>query len=120
MKTRILQILYANPFVGLDHEDPFHHLTRFYELAGTLRAAEEEEEVVFMILFPHSLIGKSKEWYLDQTSPVMTNWNTLEENFLERFFPHNRFMEAKTTIAVFFQGSSETLCEAWERYISSH
>ncbi|MCH84438.1 reverse transcriptase, partial [Trifolium medium] len=48
----------------------------------------------------------------------MTNWNTLEEKFLDRFFPHHKFMEAKTTIAVFAQGSNETLCEAWERYKS--
>jgi len=64
MKFVILHILCANPFAGLDHEDPFQHLTRFYELAGTLGKTEEEEEVVFMRLFPHSLIGKAKEWYL--------------------------------------------------------
>jgi hypothetical protein len=64
------------------------------------------------------LIGKAKDWYLDQPPAVMTNWNTLEEKFLERFFPHHKFMEAKTSIAVFSQGSNETLCEAWERYKS--
>jgi hypothetical protein len=48
----------------------------------------------FRRLFPHSLIGKANEWYLDQPTQVMTNWNTLEEKFLNRFFPHNRFMEA--------------------------
>ena len=86
MKTGILQLLYANPFTGLDHEDPFQHLTRFYEIAGTLGATEAEEEAVFMRLFPHSLIGKAKDWYLDQPAQVMTNWNVLEEKFLERFF----------------------------------
>ena len=93
MKIGLLQILYFNPFAGLDHKDPFHHLTKFYEFSGTLGASEEEEEVVFTRLFPHSLIGKAKEWYLDQPAQVMTNWNTLEEKFLNRFFPHIRFME---------------------------
>src|SRR3954466_14622965 len=46
----------------------------------------------------------------------MTDWNTLEENFLERFYSQNRFFEAKTAIAVFSQGSNESLNEAWERY----
>ena len=36
MKTRLLQILYGNPFTGLDHEDQYTHLTKFYEIAGTL------------------------------------------------------------------------------------
>ncbi|XP_058734316.1 uncharacterized protein LOC131606046 [Vicia villosa] len=118
MKTRLLQIIYANPFSGLDHEDPYNHLTKFYEIAGTLGAPEAEEEVVFMRLFPHSLIGKAKDWYLNQPPETMTNWNVLEENFLNRFFPHNRFMDAKTAIATFTQHTTETLCEAWERYKS--
>ncbi|WJX91525.1 hypothetical protein P8452_73291 [Trifolium repens] len=118
MKTGYLQLLYANPFAGLAHEDPYNHLVKFYEIAGSLGATEAEEESVFQRGFPHSLIGKAKEWYLDQPDDVMTNWNTLEEKFLERFFPHHKFMEAKTSIAVFSQGSNETLCEAWERYKS--
>src|SRR3954471_4377117 len=40
--------------------------------------AVAEEEVVFMRLFPHSLIGKAKDWYLDQATETMTNWNVLE------------------------------------------
>lgn len=28
----------------------------------------------------------------------MTNWNTLDEKFLERFFHHNKLVEAKATI----------------------
>jgi hypothetical protein len=118
MKTGYLQLLYANPFAGLPHEDPYNHLVKFYEIAGSIGATEAEEESVFRRGFPHSLIGKAKEWYLDQPPAVMANWNTLEEKFLEKFFPHHKFMEAKTSIDVFFQGSNETLCEAWERYKS--
>ncbi|XP_058778263.1 uncharacterized protein LOC131652428 [Vicia villosa] len=73
MKIGILQLVYANPFTGMDHEDPFAHLTKFYEIA---------------------------------------------EKFLERYLPQSRFMEAKTAIAVFNQGSNESLNEAWERFKS--
>ncbi|XP_058767248.1 uncharacterized protein LOC131640898 [Vicia villosa] len=118
MKTGMLQIMYANPFSGFNHEDPYTHLTKFYEIAGTLGTPAAEEEAVFMRLFPHSLIGKAKEWYLDQSTETMTNWNVLEKNFLSRFFSHNRFMDAKTAIATFTQAANETLCEAWERYKS--
>jgi hypothetical protein len=112
MKTGLLQLLYANPFAGLPHEDPYNHLVKFYEIAGSLGTTVAEEEAVFKRMFPHSLIGQAKDWYLDQPTPVMTNWNTLEEKFLERFFPHHKFLEAKTSIAVFSQGSNETLNEA--------
>ena len=29
MKTGLVQLMYANPFAGLDHEDPYNHLTKF-------------------------------------------------------------------------------------------
>lgn len=38
MKSGLLQILFVNPFVDLDHENPHTHLTKFYELFGTLEA----------------------------------------------------------------------------------
>ncbi|CAJ2663184.1 unnamed protein product [Trifolium pratense] len=118
IKPGLLQILYTNPFAGLDHEDPYNHLVKFYEIADTLGVTEAEEENVFMRMFPHSLTGKAKDWYLDQPAQIMTDWNALEETFLNRFYPHSKFMEAKIAIVVFSQGSNETLCEAWERYKS--
>src|SRR4051812_30680185 len=118
MKTGILQLVYANPFTGMDHEDPFAHLTKFYEIAGSTGVDAENEESLFKRLFPHSLIGKAKEWYLDPLPNAMIDWNLLEEKFLERYFPQSRFMEAKTAIAVFNQGSNESLNDAWERFKS--
>ena len=65
MKIGLLKILYANPFAGMNHEDPYTHLTKFSEMVGMLGAPEDEEEVIFMRLFLHSFIVKSKDWYLD-------------------------------------------------------
>src|SRR4051812_31816584 len=118
MKSEILQLVYANPFTGMDHENPFTHLTKFYEIAGSTGVDAANEESLFKRLFPHSLLGKAKEWYLDQLPNVMTDWNLLEEKYLERYFPQSRFMEAKTAIAVFNQGSNESLNDAWERFKS--
>lgn len=118
MKMVLLQIIYANPIAGLDHEDHYTHLTKFYELTGTIGAPEVEEEAFFIRLFPYSLISKAKDWYLDQPTQIMTNWNALEENFLNRFFPHNIFIDVKTTIATFAQSATETLYEACEHYKS--
>ena len=73
---------------------------------------------MFKRLFPHSLIGKAKYWYLDQPNQLMTDWNRLEEKFLERFFQQSRFLEAKMAISVFSQGRVKSLNEAWERYKS--
>jgi hypothetical protein len=118
MKASTIHLVTQNPFTGLDHEDSYKHLTTFYGIAGTLGLKEDEDEVMFTRLFPHSLIGKAKEWHLDQPTDLMKNWNELEKAFQERFFPEDRHLEAKTSITTFIQGSSESLCDAWERYKS--
>jgi len=118
MKSGTIQLVTHRRFSGLDHEDPYKHLTTFYGLAGTLGANADEKENVFTRLFPHSLIGKAKEWFLDQSTDVMTDWNALERAFQERFFLEDRLFEAKTAVTTFSQGANESLCEAWERYKS--
>ena len=54
---------------------------------GAIGAPEEDEAQMFKRLFPYSLIGKAKDWYLDQPNQIMTDWNVLKENFIESFFP---------------------------------
>ena len=111
LKSRLINLITHNQFTGMDHEDPYRHLTNFYGIAGTLGLKEDEEEGMFVKLFPHSLIGKAKEWYIDQPTSLMEDWTELEKAFQERFFPEDRHLEAKTSITTFAQGQSESLCE---------
>lgn len=60
MKIGLLQILYANLLVGLYYEDPYTHLTKFYNVVGTLGMSNNEEEAVFIQMFPHSLTNNKK------------------------------------------------------------
>ncbi|XP_019435443.1 PREDICTED: uncharacterized protein LOC109341924, partial [Lupinus angustifolius] len=77
-----------------------------------------EEEDVFLRLFPLTLIGKAKEWFLDQPQQILSDWNQLEEKFMARYFPQSKFLDFKTAISTFSQFVGESLCEAWERYKS--
>ncbi|XP_057444964.1 uncharacterized protein LOC130737224 [Lotus japonicus] len=118
MKSGLVQLMYANPFAGLDHENPYTHLTKFYELCGTAGLAQTEEEVVFLRLFPLTLIGKAKDWFLDQPQTILSDWNELERKFMARYFSESKFMNCKTAISTFSQFAGESLCEAWERFKS--
>ncbi|KAF1868157.1 hypothetical protein Lal_00018673 [Lupinus albus] len=77
----------VNPFAGLDHEDPYNHLSKLYELAVSL-----------------TLIGKANEWFIDHTPHVQDYWNQVEEKFMTRYFPRGKFMDLKTNISTFTQG----------------
>ncbi|ESW04972.1 hypothetical protein PHAVU_011G141000 [Phaseolus vulgaris] len=46
----------------MDHEDPYTHLSTFYELEGVMGFQSSGIEVVYMCFFPFSLAGKAKEW----------------------------------------------------------
>jgi len=73
LKSGTIQLVSNHPFAGLDHEDPYQHISVFYALANSLGASEADEEVGFVRLFQHSLIGKAWEWYLDQPPSIMND-----------------------------------------------
>ena len=75
-----------HPFSGLDHEDPYKHLTTFYGLAGTLGASADVEETVFARLFPHSLIG-SEGMVLGSINQCDDRFECLGESFSRKVFP---------------------------------
>lgn len=60
MKPTVLSLMSSNQFAGMDNEDPYNHLSTFYELCGTMRVVEENQEVAYLRLFPFSLTRKAK------------------------------------------------------------
>ncbi|KAI5382894.1 hypothetical protein KIW84_070346 [Lathyrus oleraceus] len=59
-KTGTLNLLYGSPFTGMDHEDPFAFLTKFYEIALAAGVDQAQELPLFKRLFPHALLAKQK------------------------------------------------------------
>jgi len=100
----------------MDHEDPYTHLSLFYELVGTMSFEENDIESVYPRLFPFSLAGKAKDWLKSHPNQSLTGWNDVEEKFLHRFFILSRYIKAKSDISTFRQGQDEPFCEAWERF----
>jgi len=62
MKLAFLSLINTHQFTGMDEEDPYTHLSTFYELVGTMVFEEDDIESVYLRLFPFSLVGKAKEW----------------------------------------------------------
>ncbi|KAK8469592.1 hypothetical protein PHAVU_005G111650 [Phaseolus vulgaris] len=78
--------------ISTHHEDPYTHLSTFYELVGTMGFEENDIESVYLRLFPFSLAGKSKEWLKSHPNHSLSSWNDVEEKFLHRFFPLSRYI----------------------------
>jgi hypothetical protein len=62
-----------------------------------------------MKLFQHSLNGKAKDCYLDQTDVVMANWSEAEDKFINHLYPQSNVHDANTSIVLFSQRAVESL-----------
>ncbi|XP_020211727.1 uncharacterized protein LOC109796466 [Cajanus cajan] len=118
MKPAFLTLVSSQQFAGLDHEDPYSHLSNFYELCGTMGIPEGDEEAVYLRLFPFSLTGKAKVWLQSHPNQSLTSWGDVENKFVNRFYPSSKYIKAKSEITTFRQGADEPFCEAWERFKS--
>ncbi|KAG2409367.1 uncharacterized protein HKW66_Vig0000320 [Vigna angularis] len=118
MKPTFLSLISSHQFTGMDNEDPYIHLSTFYELVGTMGFEEGDLDHVYMRLFPFSLTGRAKEWLKSHPNQSLNKWSDVEDKFLNRFFPPSRYIKAKAEISTFRQGQDEPFCEAWERFNS--
>jgi len=114
IKPTFVTLINAYQFTTMDHEDPYSHLSTFYELVGTMGFQSSDIENVYMRLFPFSSAGKAKEWFKSYPNLSFTSWNDVEEIFLQRFFPISRYIKEMSEISMFRQGANEFFCETWE------
>ncbi|GJT92285.1 hypothetical protein Tco_1081130 [Tanacetum coccineum] len=62
IKTNLLQLVQANPFHGLENENPHAHINSFKRITSTLRFRNVPNDVIKLMMFPYSLEGASKTW----------------------------------------------------------
>nr|KYP51187.1 hypothetical protein KK1_026996 [Cajanus cajan] len=118
MKPAFLSVVSSQQFAGLNHEDPYSHLSNFYELCSTMCILEGDEEAVYLRLFPSSLTGKATIWLKSHPNQSLTSWSDVENKFVNRFYPSSKYIKAKLEIITFRQGMDEPFCETWERFKS--
>jgi len=82
IKPTYLTLISSQQFTGLDHDDPYTHLSTFYELIATMGFEERDKEAAYLRLFPFSLAGKEKQWLNSYPNQSLTRWNDVEEKFL--------------------------------------
>ncbi|GJT73891.1 hypothetical protein Tco_1033177 [Tanacetum coccineum] len=60
IKTNLLQLVQANPFYGLENENPHAHINSFKRITSTLRFRNVPNDVIKLMMFPYSLEGAAK------------------------------------------------------------
>ena len=67
-------------------------------------------------LFPFSLSGEAKQWYIRVVGCVNGSWIELRDRFCFVFFPLSRICALRTEILTFRQNDKELIGVAWARF----
>ncbi|GKC43618.1 reverse transcriptase domain-containing protein, partial [Tanacetum coccineum] len=116
IKTNLLQLVQANPFHGLENENPHAHINSFKRITSTLRFRNVPNDVIKLMMFPYSLEGAAKTWYEKEPQNSILTWDDLVTKFVNQFFPPLKTTHLKNKISRFSQEFDESFSEAWERF----
>ncbi|GJY90913.1 reverse transcriptase domain-containing protein [Tanacetum coccineum] len=116
IKTNLLQLVQANPFHGLENENPHAHINSFKRITSTLRFRNVPNDVIKLMMFPYSLEGAAKTWYEKEPPNSILTWEDLVTKFVNQFFPPSKMTHLKNKISRFTQKFDESFSEAWERF----
>jgi hypothetical protein len=62
IKSKVIEMVAANPFEGMVTENPYRHIRHFMTLCNTVRQGVPYEWFKWN-LFTYSLAGEAKTWY---------------------------------------------------------
>jgi hypothetical protein len=91
IKSKIIDMVVANPFEGMVTENPYRHIRPFTTLCNTVRQEGVPGEWFKWNLFPYSLAGEAKTWYSFASIEVEGNWKKLKKSFARSSFQLARF-----------------------------
>jgi len=60
LKPTLLSLTGSHPFAGIEHKDPYTHLSTFMEMFSTMGASDKDDEAIHLRAFLFSLAGKAK------------------------------------------------------------
>jgi hypothetical protein len=116
IKSKIIEMVAANPFEGMVTENPYRHIRHFTTLCNTVRQEGVPDEWFKWNLFPYSLADNAKTWYSFASFQVEGNWNKLTKKFFKKFFPISKVQHLRRQVITFMQGEEEGIDQAWDRF----
>ena len=116
IKSVMIQMIQNSPFNGLLYEDPFGHMSRFLEYCSTFKINGVQPDVIWLILFPFSLMDRAKRWFTNLPSNSINTWQELYIAFCNKYLPSAKVLRIRNEINSFFQRDDEIFHECWERF----
>ena len=90
-------------FHRLPNEDPNLHIAYFLDICDMFRVNSVLDDAIRLRLFPFFLKDKAREWLNSLLAGSITNWATLAQMFLAKYFPHGKTVKLHNEITNFMQ-----------------
>jgi hypothetical protein len=116
LRPGLTSVVRDQAFLGLDYENPYHHLREFEQLCACLTISGMTQEMLRWKLFPFSLNERARQWYAHNVGKVNGDWEELRNKFCFAFFPLSRIASLRQEILNFQQKDNETIGAAWDRF----
>ena len=85
LRPSLIAMVWAQPFFGLDSGNPCNHLHEFEEVCSCLRISGITQQTLRWKLFPFSLTGKVKQWYIFAIESTNGDWDEIKDKFCLAF-----------------------------------
>ncbi|XP_047978628.1 uncharacterized protein LOC125220507 [Salvia hispanica] len=116
LRMTLIQRVEQTPFAGRAAEDANRHLSKFVEIANTLKLNGVDDDAIRVRLFPFSLTDSAKEWFECMPPEKVSTWKDIVDAFLDKYYPPGTILKLKSEIFQFIQGNDEPLYEAFARF----
>ena len=106
IKSEILVDLRENQYDGGSLQNPYEHLSIFYESCLFCCSNGVTEDHKKLQLFDITLTETAKDWLHTLPNGTIQKWDELKEKFLKRFFPLSKLLKKRAEISGFKQGDT--------------
>ncbi|GJR51289.1 hypothetical protein Tco_1401810 [Tanacetum coccineum] len=83
----LLKELRRNTYWGRVEEDVVGHITKILEILDLIKIADVDPFQLRMKIFPLSLSGDARKWWMNEGDGKINTWEELVEQFLSKLYP---------------------------------
>src|SRR3954463_5612704 len=115
IKPALLNLVMKEQFSGISTEDAASHLNNFVELCEMQKYRDIDGGIAKLKLFPFSLKGRAKDWFLSLPRNSIDSWVKCKDAFIGKYYPPAKIISLRSDIMKFRQFDNEHVAQAWER-----
>jgi hypothetical protein len=98
IKPALLNLIMKEQFSGVSTDDAAAHLNNFVELCEIQKYKDVDGDIIKLKLFPFSLRGRAKDWFLSLPKNSIDSWVKCKDAFIGKYYPPAKIISLRSDI----------------------